>query len=228
MFLSYSKGFSQIDANSLMGLPTTIDNTEMTSITGVNTGSIVYNIDQKNIYMFDGTNWKPVGININTIGDIKYGVQSSDHSGWYILNGRNISTLPSNIQTAANSLGFTTALPNANNRVLKHPNTGENIGDTGGQVSTTLIRANLPNVNFTGNTSTNGNHRHTIPRRTRTLRVTNGVDGNANFYSNNGNTNTSNTGNHNHNVTVTSGGSNRPFDRYQPYLVANTFIYLGQ
>lgn len=219
----------QIDSNSVMGIPTANNNAEMNAVTGANQGSVLYNIAQKGLYMFDGTTWIPTAGNTgNTVGDIKYGVQTVDHSGWYILNGRNTSSLSNNARSAANTLGFNSTLPNANNRVLKHPGTGENIGDTGGQVNTTLTRANLPNVNFTGTTSTSGNHRHTIPRRTRTLRVFNNVDSNVTSFANNGTTNTSTTGNHNHTATVSSGGSNQPFERYQPYLVVNTFIYLGE
>ncbi|PKV52187.1 hypothetical protein ATE84_4294 [Aquimarina sp. MAR_2010_214] len=55
----------------------------------------------------------------------------------------------------------------------------------------------------------------------------NGVDANRRILLAGGNTNTSNAGNHNHNVTLNSGGANQSFDRYQPYLVINTFIYLG-
>lgn len=219
--------FSQLDANSVMGMPTVTNNTTMLAVTGAATGSVVYNIAEKNVYMFDGTTWIPVGGNNNTIGDVKYGVQTADHSGWYLLNGRNVSTLSSSAQTAATNLGFTSTLPNANNRVLKHPTSGESIGDIGGQTTTTLNQANLPNVNFTGVTSTNGAHSHTIPRRRRTIQSFNDVDFNVNFYNNGGNTNTSTAGNHNHTVTVSSGGSGQSFERYQPFLVVNTFIYLG-
>lgn len=189
--------------------------------------TIAYSTDEKIFYYYNGSAWARFNISSNIIGDVKYGAQTADHSGWYILNGRNISSLPNNARIAANGLGFTTNLPNAFNRVLKHPNTGENIGDIGGQTTTTLTQANLPNVNFTGTTSNNGNHSHTIPRRTRRERVVNDFDANRTYYGNNGTTNTSTAGNHTHTVTVNSGGSSQAFERYQPYLVINTFIYLG-
>ncbi len=217
----------QIDANSVMGIPSTSNDAEMNGITGANEGSMVYNVSQKNIYIFDGTNWVPVNKEKNTIGDIKYSSQTSDHSGWYILNGRATSTLSSNAQSNASGLGFTTNLPNAQDRVLKHPNTGESVGDVGGQASTTLTRANLPNVNFTGSTSTNGNHSHTISRGIGTDQVRHSSDANRTFFNTSGTTNTNTTGSHNHTVTVSSGGSNQSFQRYQPYIVFNTFIYLG-
>ncbi|WP_147239352.1 hypothetical protein [Tenacibaculum sp. E3R01] len=219
--------FSQIDANSVMGVPVTVNDTEMNGITGANEGSMVYNISQKNIYIFDGTNWVPVNKDKNTIGDIVYSSLTADHSGWYLLNGRAITTLPTNAQTNATNLGFTTNLPNAEDRVLKHPSATQNIGDTGGQANTVLTQANLPNVTFNGTTSTNGNHNHTVSRAIGTDQVRHPSDANRTFFNQNGSTNTNTTGNHSHTVTVNSGGSNQSFDRYQPYIVFNTFIYLG-
>ncbi len=48
---------SQIDAGSVMGLPTAQNNTEMNNITGATEGSFLYNITEKNIYFFNGTTW---------------------------------------------------------------------------------------------------------------------------------------------------------------------------
>ncbi|WP_408032206.1 hypothetical protein [Tenacibaculum xiamenense] len=218
---------SQIDANSVKGIPVVTNDTEMNSVTGAIEGSMVYNIANKNIYIFDGTNWVPVNQQSISVGEVKYSVLTSDHNGWYILNGRMTSSLPTNAQTNATSLGFATNIPNSQNRILKHPASTENVNDTGGAITTVLTRVNLPNINFTGTTSTNGNHRHTINRRTGTDRVRNGADANRTFFNQGGTTNTSFAGNHNHTVTVSSGGSNQSFERYQPYLVVNTFIYLG-
>ncbi|PKH51377.1 hypothetical protein CXF68_12110 [Tenacibaculum sp. Bg11-29] len=171
---------------------------------------------------------KKVDASFQTSGDIKNGVQAADHAGWYILDGRVTSSLSATAQAAANALGFPTNLPDAANRVLKHPNGGETIGSTGGQVNTTLVQANLPNITFpTAATTTNGNHSHTIARTLRAQPVVFAFDSNLTFYNNGGTTNTSTTGNHTHNVTVSSGGSDQSFERYQPYLVVNTFIYLG-
>ncbi len=218
---------AQIDANSVKGIPIVTNDTEMNSVTGANEGSMVYNIAHKTIYIFDGTNWVPVNQGFISIGEVKYSVVTSDHDGWYILNGRATSSLPTSAQTNATSLGFATSIPNSQNRILKHPSSGESVNDTGGSVSTALIRGNLPNINFTGTTSTNGNHSHTFNRSTGTDQVRNGADENRTFFNQSGTTNTSTSGNHNHTVTVSSGGSNQSFERYQPYLVVNTFIYLG-
>lgn len=218
---------AQIDANSVMGLPVTVNDAEMNGITGANEGAMVYNMAQKNIYIFDGTNWVPVNKEKNTVGDVKYSSQSADHSGWYLLNGRAITTLSSNAQTNAISLGFTTNLPNADDRVLKHPAATESVGDTGGQATTVLTQANLPNVTFSGTTSTTGNHSHTISRGLGSDQVRHSADATRTFFNVTGTTATSTSGNHSHTVSVSSGGSSQGFDRYQPYIVFNTFIYLG-
>lgn len=40
------------------------------------------------------------------IGDIKNDAQSTDHNGWYLMNGRAIADLPMPLQKKANTLGF--------------------------------------------------------------------------------------------------------------------------
>ncbi|MBG6132307.1 microcystin-dependent protein [Aquimarina sp. EL_43] len=217
--------YAQVDRNSILGLPN-VTTVQMNGIATPNEGSIVYNTTDDKIYYWDGTRWVAANESASD-GDVKFSVATADHSGWYILDGRSIATLSATAQAVATSLGFTTNLPNATDRVLKHPAGGENIGDTGGQANTTLVQANLPNVNFTGTTNTRGNHRHGFAGFFSNQRVQNGVDANRRILLAGGNTNTSNAGNHNHNVTLNSGGANQSFDRYQPYLVINTFIYLG-
>ncbi|CAM1373004.1 hypothetical protein [Tenacibaculum xiamenense] len=56
-FLISSVVASQTDANSVIGVPQVTNNTEMNSITGAQEGSMVYNVAQKGIYIFNGTNW---------------------------------------------------------------------------------------------------------------------------------------------------------------------------
>ncbi|MCH2035306.1 MAG: hypothetical protein MK202_17490 [Tenacibaculum sp.] len=222
-----STGFSQVfPGTPVSGFPSGTT-TEITNTPNAVEATIAYSTNERMFYYYNGSAWVPFFNSSHNLGDIKYGIQPNDHNGWYLLDGRNISTLSTNPRAAAVSLGFTSTLPNATNRVLKHPNSGENVGDLGGQESISLSRANLPNVNFTGSTSTNGNHSHTIGRRTRTERIVNRFDDNRTYFGNSGTTNTSTSGNHNHTVTVSSGGSNQPIETYQPYLVVNTFIYLG-
>ncbi|WP_103071682.1 hypothetical protein [Aquimarina sediminis] len=49
--------FSQLDQYSVMGLPTAATNVEMNGVTGATTGSILYNLEESKIFVFDGTNW---------------------------------------------------------------------------------------------------------------------------------------------------------------------------
>ncbi|WP_024772778.1 hypothetical protein [Aquimarina macrocephali] len=49
--------FSQIDEFSVMGLPTATTNVEMNGVTAAATGSILYNLEESKIFVFDGTNW---------------------------------------------------------------------------------------------------------------------------------------------------------------------------
>ncbi|WP_299008440.1 hypothetical protein [uncultured Tenacibaculum sp.] len=172
----------------------------------------------------------------NTPGDIKYGIQTDDHHGWYLLDGRSVNDvrLPTNAQTVAISFfGTSGNLPNAADKVLKHPheNGSQNIGDIGGSATTTLTRNNIPNYNLpTANTTTNGNHSHTGFTVSGTQILSTPRHQDPPYYrvvTSSGVGNTSVNGNHNHTVTVNSGGNNEPIQRYQPYLVVNTFIYLG-
>ncbi len=49
--------FSQIDEDSVMGLPTAATTLEMNGVTTAATGSILYNLEVGSIFVFDGTNW---------------------------------------------------------------------------------------------------------------------------------------------------------------------------
>ena len=220
---------AQIDANSVKGIPVAIDDSEMNGVTGAAEGAMVYNMAQKNVYVFDGTTWIAVNRGEGTaLGTIKYSVVTADHSGWYLLNGRATSSLSATAQLNATSLGFTTNLPDADDRVLKHPTTGQVVNDTGGASGSALTQAHLPNVTFTGTTSTSGNHSHTINRAIGSDQVANGSDANRTFFNQATASATSATGDHSHTFSVNTGGSSQTFERYQPYLVVNTFIYLGE
>lgn len=126
------------------------------------------------------------------IGDVKSGFQQIDHNGWYLLDGRAVNTLNTNVQAAANSIGFTANIPDATNKVLKQHNV---IGATGGNTSNELIisQSNLPNVNFTGNTNLSGNHNH--------------IASSGNTGSHNHTATASTTGNHNHSGSTGAAGT---------------------
>ncbi len=110
-------------------------------------------------YYWNGTSWsKFVPSNETAVaGDIKYGFQAADHTGWVKLDGRPISSLTTTQQAVAASLGFSGNLPNASGRVLK---TQGAINTVGGANTVVIAQANLPNYNMTATTSTNGNHAH--------------------------------------------------------------------
>ncbi len=165
-------------------------------------------------------------------GDLKHSFQTADHQGWYLLNGRELSSLPVNARDAANSLGLSSNLPDAANRVLKAKMGSENIGSTTGNNTITLKANNIPEV--TGTTSTNGAHRHRSTDRGDTFEVLDEIQrslfgGSTVLNDGTSTTNpqlTSLAGNHNHTVTV---GNATPaaIDNTPASLVTNVFIYLG-
>ena len=93
LLYTFSTAFSQVDGFSVMGVPTVTNITAMNAINGALEGSIVYNIDQKGIYIFNGTNWvSPSGNNwlisgnnststsnfLGTINDVKMEIRSNN------------------------------------------------------------------------------------------------------------------------------------------------------
>ena len=99
-------------------------------------GMIVYNTNlngsgdtavSPGIYYNNGIKWiklEPISINI---GDIKHGIVETDHLGWYKLDGRLLNTLPAIAQQNATSLGFTTNLPDATDKILKGKTNSETL-----------------------------------------------------------------------------------------------------
>lgn len=173
------------------------------------------------------------------VGDMKYGMQQADHAGWYLLNGRNVSTLPTNAKNNAATIGITTTLDNAQNKYIRSSTT---IGTTGGSSTQVLSMAEIPLYNISGTTNASGNHSHTfedqwyhdynpsginvaLPNtdnspattndRQRYTETTIGVTTDVNAWS------------HFHTVTAPSGGSATAFSIEPQYLTTNLFIYLG-
>ncbi|WP_139325911.1 hypothetical protein [Chryseobacterium shigense] len=182
------------------------------------------------LYYNDGTKWVLMSISndMPKIGDIKSSMTNADHNGWYLLNGRNTSTLSANARTSAISLGYPSAIPNMADRIIKGKNTSEAMAATGGTNSYSLLQANLPNLTFTGTTSTDGTHSHTYTNRgvnywnynagslatTRTVNTETRTTGSS--------------GDHSHTFSVPSGGTNAPFSQYPKHMVVQYFIYLGK
>ncbi|MEL6811738.1 MAG: hypothetical protein AAFP76_10425 [Bacteroidota bacterium] len=192
-------------------------------------GQILYLNSNNTYYFFDSNSWNPLTVqDTRTYGDVKQGIQSIDHDGWVLLDGRSLTSLTASQQVQAAALGITSNIPDGSGRVLRMQGT---LLSAGGASTTSLIQANLPNINFTGATNTIGNHVHTYADRYRNTRSVNqGIGSSAGVASSSLATTgrTSNpAGAHSHSVTVSSGGSNQPISIEDPYLSVNHFIYLG-
>lgn len=209
------------------------------------------NVTAAGMYYFDGVVWQKVmqgdrrGLAVQTTGDIKNSVKAIDHGGWYLLNGRNVSSLPQEAKAYAASLGYTEKLPNATDRVLKTRSGTELLGSEGGDNSMILTRSNLPNINLVGfiqgEAESAGAHAHGAGQGGFLLGGTTvGNSGGGNYQGNDtpdswdgvgilGNTATS--GAHTHKLagttTIPLGGEGATLDNRSAYLVVNTFIYLG-
>lgn len=173
---------------------------QRTSIATPANGLQVYDTNTNSIWYFNGTFWVNTQA-MATEGDIKSGIQVADHSGWVLLDGRSLSTLSSNQQAVAASLGLSGNLPDASNAYLSQ--NGGAMGAVSGSNSTTLTQANLPNVNFTGTAANAGDHNH------------GGTSGNGGGHNHSGTTSTNGAHTHGSNATganiglaiITGGGT---------------------
>ncbi|KAB1231411.1 hypothetical protein [Chryseobacterium viscerum] len=236
-------GTSSPSLNSILDLTTTNKGVLLMRNNLTNTGSpaplsahvqgmITYNLANVNdvsegLYQNNGTSWSAVSRDY-PYGTISNSFATTDNNGWYLLNGRAVSSLPSNVQIRAISLGFATNLPNADDRIIKTKDTSETVGALSGNSSIVLSQANLPNVVFNGSTSTDGAHTHTYTDRGAGSSVNSGTgatnpiadDTSATF-------NTTTDGAHSHTVSFSSGGTFQPVNITPNYLITNVFIYLG-
>lgn len=186
---------------------------------------ILNDVVSANDWIFVDATAKTLSKELVRIGDIKYGFQTGDHQGWFLLDGRAITTLTTNQQAYAAELGFTGNLPDANERYLTQ-NTGA-LGATTGNSSITVLQANLPNYDMELTAcDTTGNHQHNYTRwaggrakkGTRTPRPL----GNGNTLSNSGAS-----GDHSHTISTPSGGDGTPIDLNPQSMSVHTFIFLG-
>ena len=162
----------------------------------------------------------------NIYGDVKSGFQTTDHDGWILLNGRNVNLLTTSQQLNASQLGFTTTIPNANSAYLVQNQTG--LGTLSSSNLKTIVRANLPNVNITATTSTNGEHAHTFNTRNSGTGTT-GIVRNSNANSDPQTNGVNNAGAHTHTVTFNLNGNvtQQELDVRPRSLSVNQFVYLG-
>lgn len=210
------------------------------------------NLTSSGLYYFDGNVWQkmmpgdPKKFNVQNAGDIKNSVKDTDHNGWYLLNGRSISSLPAAAQNSASVLGFTSILPDATDRILKTRTGTELLGSEGGSNQISITRSNLPDINLigivSGTAESAGSHAHTADEGGYLVGGTSAGNNGSGHYQGNATptswggvgmlNKTSTTGAHTHSLsgvaTIPTGGQGMKLDNRSAYLVVNTFIYLGE
>lgn len=188
------------------------------------------------LYYDDGHSWIRLNPNTTKIGDIKHSFATTDSNGWYLLNGRAVTSLPAIPKANAITLGYATNLANTDNTFLKGKSGAEILGQSGGNATFAIVQNNLPNVNFIGTTDSTGAHTHDVDSflgnenigllTTNALTVFH-VETVANDSMQTIARTTQTTGNHTHTVAINSGGTDAPVDRTPSYIATNIFIYLG-
>lgn len=177
-------------------------------------------------------------------GDVKPSYSTTDHDGWYLLDGRSISTLPANAQANATStLGSITNLPNATDRYSM--GTTSTTGNTAGSNTVALVNGNLPHVpiglpavrtTLTATANAAGAHTHTFTFQNTRITSPSVTGGNnihvfwlagPRFTTANYPQTTAFTS-HSHTFSLNSGGNNTPFSITPQTLNFNYFVYLGQ
>jgi hypothetical protein len=186
------------------------------------------------------------------IGDIKHSYYAIDHDGWVKLAGQLKSSLSVAQQANATALGFGANLVNAADLAVVGTSGTKTTGSTGGSAQATIAQANLPAVNLVGGGHSHGvndsGHSHGSGTLAPNYNYQNfvaaagsGATGtsftsNSNAGSGNytgaitGSSNASNTGlsvASSGNLIIPLGGSGAVLPTQNPYLAANTFIYLG-
>lgn len=115
--------------------------------------------------------WKKISGNapmtVINFGDIKTGIQSTDHNGWVKLDGRLKSSLTATQQSQATALGVGANLPDATDAVLVQ--SSGSLGSVTGSMSRTLAQNQLPNItptisvnNTTATMQSAGAHDHPV------------------------------------------------------------------
>lgn len=126
----------------------------VTDLSGVRNAQTI-NVTEIGYYYFNGTIWVKM-VSDNIPGDIKSGIQSTDHKGWIKLDGRLKSTLTPSQQAQASALGIGANLPNATNAYLSQ--NGASLGSVSGTNTRSIARNQLPRFTLGGTTNTTGAH----------------------------------------------------------------------
>lgn len=161
-------------------------------------------------------------------GTVKESLRTTDHNGWYKLDGRAISALPAGAQANAASIGLAGSLVNSASRLMKQ---GTPFA-TSGSNTLTLTQANLPSYNMTGTTSTAADHTHAKAFSGHVMMYV--AAGNAFVLQTGGpvtgttNSATSSAGAHTHTASIAAGGTATPVSILPANISYTYFIYLGQ
>ena len=192
------------------------------------------------LYYNDGAQWNQMGPNTVSVGDIKHSLETSDHKGWFLMNGRSKVTLPVIAQNNASAIGIGVTLPDSSDRIIKTTNGSEAMQAIGGSNTITLTQTNLPAVTYNSTTTSSGSHSHSFVdshNNAKTLGLATNVLALVPLISETVGTNdtwpntlytTVTNGNHSHTVTIPSGGGGQSINATPKHLVTNVFIYLGE
>lgn len=184
------------------------------------------------LYYNDGTKWINISNSLTNpkIGDIKNSVSNVDHNGWYLLDGRALSNLPTTARTNATNLGITTNLLDTRDRIIKGIASTETFGSIGGTNNILLSQSNLPSLTISGTTSSNGSHTHTYTNSGNNYWTRYGTSTNLSTLTTLPTTTktTAETGLHSHTLTIPSKGNNTPISIYPKHITTKQFIYLGK
>lgn len=190
-------------------------------------GLQVYDTNTNSLWYFNGTYWVNSKSEANE-GDVKSGIQSNDHSGWVLLDGRAINTLSPNQQSSALTLGLIGNLPDASNAYLSQ--NGGTMASISGSNTTILTQANLPNVLFNGTAASSGVHNHGGSTGNAGGHNHTGTTGTSGGHTHTGNTSTN--GDHSHAIGRRSNPDDGAFDPGNGHASENSAattdrVYLG-
>jgi hypothetical protein len=141
------------------------DATTMNALADLAEGHYCTRQDTKTVWIYDGATWvntvAAAAASSASIGDTKFSYLTVDHDGWYILDGRSVSTLSGSAQAAAATLGWNTIIPNTRGMFALAASPTAVSGSIGG--SNTIARSALPNFTLTGTTGNESTpHSHVV------------------------------------------------------------------
>jgi hypothetical protein len=159
------------------------------------------------------------GSSSGVAGDIKFGFQPADHSGWIRMDGRLKTALTSGQQSAATTLGFGVNIPDARDRSMIAASGSKAQLTTGGAASLFFAQNQLPNLAL----SVTGSIQSRVSINVSNTPRESGVVMN----SYNDGSGTSSPAVNGSTASMNGGVTQQPLPTQSPYLAANCFVYLG-